>query len=209
MQVRSWVDDLFQLHTGPKEFIVPHAHAAASTLAKMLVAKKLSISGKSTITASKQAIAIEVHSKLRAEGIDIAVKDSAKDLGVDFCGGRRRILPVQQLRLLNSSTSGRQVSVLGKATKQANRLTITGAKQRFYGYAAMGASPTTQKRMRAVLANAGGYRKAGGCTTTAFALAGLTASDPWVEFPLETIVEFLIAHVNSGMKMASMEAEAT
>ena len=83
---------------------------------------------------------------------------------------------------------------------------MTGVKQRFYGYAAMGASPTIQKRMRAVLANAGGYRKAGGCTTTAFVLAGLTSFDPWVEFPLETIVEFLIAHVNSGMKVANEQA---
>ena len=131
-----------------------------------------------------------MQSKLRADGVDIAVEDSAKDLGIDFCGGRRRILPVQQLRLLNSSVSGRQVSVLGKATKQATRLVMTGVKQRFYGYAAMGASPTTQKRMRAVLASAGGYRKAGGCTTTAYALAGLTASDPWVEFPLETLWNF-------------------
>ena len=80
-------------------------------------------------------------------------------------------------------SSGRQVSVLSKATKQAARLVMTGVKQRFYGYAAMGAAPTTQKRMRAVLASAGGYRKAGGCTTTVFALAGLTAADPWVEFP--------------------------
>ena len=51
--------------------------------------------------------------------------------------------------------------MLGKATKQANRLTMTGVKQRFYGYAAMGASPTTQKRMRVVLANAGGIAKLG------------------------------------------------
>ena len=36
---------------------------------------------------------------------------------------------------------------------------MTGVKQRFYGYAAMGASPTTQKRMRAVLASAGGTAK--------------------------------------------------
>ena len=120
----------------------------------MLQAKKLSISAKSTITASKQEIAIEVQSKLRAEGIDIAVEGSARHLGVDFCGGRRRILPVQQLRLLNSSISGRQVSVLGKATKQATRLVMTGVKQRFYSYAAMVASPTTQKRMRALSADA-------------------------------------------------------
>ena len=116
--------------------------------------------------------------RLRAEGDDIAVEDSARDLGIDFCGGRRRTLPVQQLRFLNSSVSERQVSVLGTATKQATRPVVTGVKQRFYGFAAMGASPTTQKRMRAVLASAGGYRNAGGCTTTAFALAGLTAADP-------------------------------
>ena len=116
------------------------------------------------------------------------------------------MLPVQQLRLLSSAVSGRQVSVIGKATKHAARLVMTGVKQRFYGYAAMGASPTTQKRMRAVLASAGGYRKAGGCTTTAFALAGLTAADPWVEFPLETVVEFLIAHMGSGMKLANEQA---
>ncbi len=83
---------------------------------------------------------------------------------------------------------------------------MTGVKQRFYDYAAMGASPSTQKRMRAVLASAEGYRKPGGCTTTALALAGLTAADPWVEFPLETVVEFLIAHMGSGMKLANEQA---
>ena len=40
IQIKSWVDDLFQLHAGPKEFIVPHAHAAAIALVRMLQAKK-------------------------------------------------------------------------------------------------------------------------------------------------------------------------
>ena len=65
------------------------------------------------------------------------------------------------------------MSVLGKATKQANRLTMTGVKQRFYGYAAMGASPTTQKRMRAVLANAGGIAKLGVAPLQDLPLQGL------------------------------------
>ena len=91
MQIKSWVDDLFQLHTGPKDFIVPHAHAAASALAQMLRDKKLSISGKSTITASNHSIAAAVQNRLQEDGIDIAVDYSAKDLGIDFCGGRRRI----------------------------------------------------------------------------------------------------------------------
>ena len=65
------------------------------------------------------------------------------------------------------------MSVLGKATKQASRLTMTGVKQRFYGYAAMGASPTTQKRMRAVLANAGGIAKLGDVPLLGLPLQGL------------------------------------
>ena len=112
-------------------------------LVKLLQAKRLHISSKSTITASRQEIALDLQGRLRADGVDIRVEDAAKDLGVDLCGGRRRILPVQQLRLLNYSTTGRQVSVIGKATKQAVRLVMTGVKRRFYGYAAMGASPMT------------------------------------------------------------------
>ena len=70
----------------------------------------------------------------------------------------------------------------------------------------MGASPTTCKKMRAKLCNAAGIRKAAGCATTALSLAGMQDSDPMVAYPLETVLEFSIAHSHSGMNLINAEA---
>ena len=113
---------------------------------------------------------------------------------------------MQQLRMLNVQRAAKQVSILSKHTKQAKRLVITGVRPRFYGYAAMGASPTTCKQMRAKLCNAAGIRKAGGCATTALSIAGLQDSDPMVAYPLETVLEFSIAHIRSATKLVNAEA---
>ena len=127
-----------------------------------------------------------------------------------FAGGKRRIIPVQQMRLTGAAAAaaaaGKQVSILGKATKQARKLIITGVVTRFYAYATMGCSPTSQKKMTAVITNAGGYRKAGGCATTALFLHQLLHAHPMVQFPLETVVEFLIAHLNGCMHLANAAA---
>ena len=113
---------------------------------------------------------------------------------------------MQQMRMLNVSRSAKQVSLLSKHTKQTRKLVITGVRSKFYGFAAMGASPTTCKKMRAKLCNAAGIRKAAGCATTALSLAGMQDSDPMVAYPLETVLEFSIAHSHSGMKLINAEA---
>ena len=158
--IKSWVDDLFQLHTGPRSFILEHAQKSAFAFAKLLVAKTLQISDNSTITASTQEVAVQLQKELQSEGISLRVETSATDVGVNFCGGRRRILPLQQLRQQNAATSGRKVSMLCSTTKQARKLIVPGVRPLFYGYASMGAPPTIQKQMRGVICNAGGYRKA-------------------------------------------------
>ena len=106
IQINSWVDDLFQLHTGPKDFILEHARQAARTLAELLNDKKLSISPKSTITASSQEIAVSLRDKLKEDRIKLQVEQAAKNLGTDFCGGKRRIIPVQQMRLTGAAAAG-------------------------------------------------------------------------------------------------------
>ena len=183
-----------------------HAFGAAQRFAQLLADKGLKISSKSTITASSQDIADDLQCKLAACGLSLKAEASAKDLGVDFAGGGRRRNPVQQLRLLGAQWARRMVSQLGKATKQAKRLVITGVRPRFYGFAAMGSSPTATLKMRAILGNAAGIRKPGGCASTAFFLAGMEHQDPCLSFPLETILEFAIAHAGSGMKLANAQA---
>ena len=204
--LRTWVDDCFQLHTGPKAFVLEHALSAAQKFAQLIADKGLRISCKSTITASSQDIADHLQARLATCGLELKAEASAKDLGVDFAGGGRRRIPVQQLRLLGASRAGRMVSQLGKITKQAKRLVITGVRPRFYGFAAIGSSPTTTLKMRAILGNAAGIRKPGGCATTAFFLAGMEHQNPCLSFPWETIVEFAIAHAGSGMKLANATA---
>ena len=204
--MRTWVDDCFQLHTGPRDFVLDHAFAAAQHFTHLIADRGLRISGKSTITASSQNLADELQGKLAASGLVLKSEASAKDLGVDFTGGGRRRIPVQQIRLLAAQRAGRMVSQLGKITKQAKRLVITGVRPRFYGYAAMGSSPTSTFKMRAILGNAAGIRKPGGCATTAFFLADMDHQDPCLSFPLETILEFAIAHAGSGMKLANAQA---
>ena len=56
---------------------------------------------------------------------------------------------------------------------------------------------------------AAGIRKPGGCATTAFFLADMDHQDPCLSFPLETILEFAIAHAGSGMKLANAQAWCT
>ena len=77
--LRTWVDDMFQLHTGPKEFVVQHALTTALRFAELVRSKRLTICGKSTITSSDQAISLQLKAGLDQHGVCLQVEDSAKD----------------------------------------------------------------------------------------------------------------------------------
>ena len=85
--LRTWVDDCFQLHTGPRAFVAEHALVSARRFAHLIANLGLRISDKSTITASSQDLADELQGKLAASGLVLKSEPSAKDLGVDFAGG--------------------------------------------------------------------------------------------------------------------------
>ena len=144
--IKTWIDDIFQLHTGRKEIIEPHAKKAAVQLVALARRKRLQISSKSSITSSDPKLAQRIQKDFAAEGIHLQVENSSKFLGVDFAGRGRRRIPVQHLRFLSVCQSAKQVAMLGKHTKQARRLVQTVVRSRFYGFAAMGASPSMCKR---------------------------------------------------------------
>ena len=87
--IKTWIDDIFQLHTGRKEIIEPHAKKAALQLVALARRKRLRISSKSSITSSDPELAQRIQKDLAAEGIHLQVENSSKDLGVDFAGGRK------------------------------------------------------------------------------------------------------------------------
>ena len=79
--LRTWVDDCFQLHTGPKAFVLEHAFSAAQKFAQLVADRGLRISNKSTITASSQDLADDLQARLAACGLALKAETSAKDLG--------------------------------------------------------------------------------------------------------------------------------
>ena len=124
--LRTWVDDCFQLHTGPKAFVLEHAFNAAQKFAQLIADRGLRISNKTTITASSQDIADTLQVRLAETGLELKAEASAKDLGVDFTGGGRRRIPVQQLRLLGASSPN-----WGKRPSKPGGLLSQGSDQDF------------------------------------------------------------------------------
>ena len=52
ISIKTWIDDMFQLHTGKNEIIEPHAKEAALQFVALARKKRLQISSKSSITSS-------------------------------------------------------------------------------------------------------------------------------------------------------------
>ena len=74
--IRTWIDDCFQLHTGAKQVIGPHAKRTALRFVELATARRLSISNKSTITSSDQALAEQLQKDLAEHGVQVQVEDS-------------------------------------------------------------------------------------------------------------------------------------
>ena len=66
--IKTWIDDMFQLHTGSKEILAPHAKKAALQFVALLREKKLQVSSKSSITSSDREMAQQLQKDLAAEG---------------------------------------------------------------------------------------------------------------------------------------------
>ena len=189
VEIRTWVDDCFQMHRGPAAVILPHALQVAIAFVARLKRFQLPVSGKSVIVSSDINAGKQLQDQLAASGINISFDDRAKDLGVDHGAGSRRRVTVQATRLLNAGRARKQVCIPGRHTKQARKLAITAVKPRLYGFAAMGASPTMAKKARAAYGGAAALRKAGGCQTVAIHSGGLQHGDPGLCLPFETVTD--------------------
>ena len=65
----------------------------------------------------------------------------------------------------------------------------------------MGSAPSTTRMARNSVSGPLGLRKPGGCTTTGFALGGLSKKDPAITIPIENVTDFLAGHLASDHKM--------
>ena len=65
----------------------------------------------------------------------------------------------------------------------------------------MGSAPSTTRMTRNAVSGPLGLRKPGGCTTTGFALQGLSKKDPAITIPIENVTDFVAGHLASDHQL--------
>ena len=74
-------------------------------------------------------------------------------------------------------------------------------RSRLFGFSVMGSAPSTTRMARGSIGGPLGLRKPGGCTTTGFALHGLSKKDPGITIPIENVVDFFAGHLASDHQL--------
>ena len=197
--VSSWVDDLSQRQSGLREAVSTNIVNAATFLARSIQTKGSRVSPKSTILASDPTLAREIQLELSNRGVQLKVSSEARDLGIDATCAKKRRLQTQKGRFAKSIARAKVIKGLVKKKAQAKSLVNTGAKpQLTWGHQSKGMAPSTISELKATLGVCSGYRKSGGCTTTALQMFAGVQGDPeyfirkelfdtwiqvWEEFP--------------------------
>ena len=65
----------------------------------------------------------------------------------------------------------------------------------------MGSAPSTTRMARNSVSGPLGLRKPGGCTTTGFALCGLSKKYPAITIPIENVTDFFAGHLASDHQL--------
>ena len=164
------MDDLAtKFHGGSKE-IVSTVRAAAVFIRDSFLARKLKISKKTTIVASKPNIANKIREDLGRIGIPCQSALAARDLGMDSAAGSRRSTKVMKGRLHKIVRRMGKLRVLESLEKRAKKLFRTNIwPAASFGAAAMGVAKASIKKLR-TQAGLAAQGRGGQCTTTAIAL---------------------------------------
>ena len=125
-------------------------------------------------------LATHIQDELRKASIFIKQAPVGRDVGCDLAGGARRRVSLQKYRLAKAKRGARIISPMSKKTKDFKKLVFTGIRSRLYGFSVMESAPSTTRMARGSISGPLGLRKPGGCTTTGFALHGLSKKDPGI-----------------------------
>jgi len=204
IEIKSFVDDCPQLHTGKAQFLVQHVPKAAVAFAQKLRARNLKISPKTTLVCSSMQLGRNIQQLMAEQDVHISLDSSGRDVGADFSGGSRRRVSIQDYRIAKVQSSVNAISMLGKYTKQAAKLAFTNAKPKLYAMSAMGLSPTKRAKCRSLLCRPLGVRKTGGCLTMAMATHRLHYKDPALTLAIDNILDCVIAIAQSPLKLTAI-----
>jgi hypothetical protein len=188
VKVGAFVDDLAQNVQGSIVHVLNELVDSGKLLVSLLRKLRLRISPKSMVVCSNKYIAKHVAARLGAAGIEVRHEASARDLGVSYTAGKRRVATLQNARLVKAGKRSLRIASMAKATKQARRLFTTGARpQAIWGHQVHGVAAGQMTRLRTMAARASGLFRTGRCTTTAIAPAYGEFGDPAIVCTAEVV----------------------
>ena len=152
----------------PEDLIVSLVDHAAK-LAGQIAGARLSFNKeKSCIVASSPWVAVGIAKLLKARGINLAVAEQVRDLGVDAGGGSRRATTVGRQRIVKATKRLQRIRGIVKSNRRSVRLIKTGAEPAWkYGVEAYGMPDGSINQIRAATANAAGTPGSHACPITA------------------------------------------
>ena len=195
VRMRQYIDDLGLRAVGG-DTAVDNGTAATLSLLHRLTEKKMIISTKSQVLATKAADGREMANRLAEAGWAFPVARAARDLGIDTSFGRRRAVAIQRARAKAGKSRAAKILTMTKACRQARRIHRAAAQTKsVWGAAVQGLPPTQAARLRSGLAKTTGL---GGCPITAIAVTYGLAADPEAQVRRQQ-VELFFRHFEQSL----------
>ena len=202
--IRTYVDDItVQVADTPTALrdLVPNA---LELLDRELRAVGCIPGSKTTVLASRPAVARMIAGRLARKGLDWPAAVRGRDLGGDTTFGGRRTTRVQQGRLLKAGRRAAKAGILARMSKQARVLYKPGIASVALSGSTAGIAPTVLRRHRGATVAGTGLTKRGICSTTAFRLTLARHSDPLVAHPIRQFrlwTDLLHAHPDTRAEL--------
>ena len=194
------VDDCVHSVVGSLEHVEDQLVKGAILWSNATKKLKLILSPKSTIVSSSVGISKRVSVELASYGIEIQWSTFARDLGVNFTGGRTRVTSIVKDRLNKAKRRNVKVTNLARSVRGARKLFNSGVyPQATWGHECVGLSDSMSLSLRRMAANATGIKPHGRCTTTVIFMSYGNRSDPKQRLAREVIIEYFnaIAHFDT------------
>ena len=214
------VDDCVQFVFGTFDHVRDVLVRGAVKWAKSSTKLKLILSSKSTVVCGSSKLAKCVVKELAQLDINLEHRTFARDLGINFTGGKVRATSLICSRFAKAKLRTKKVAQLAKSCRTAKKLFRSGVfPQSTWGHEATGFTSTQAKNLRRMASSSTGIRAGGRCSTTAIFICYGHRNDPLQIACKELLCEyfdlldcvdsnFLVSHLSLAWSKAVQQANS-
>ena len=208
----TYVDDMTLAREGTHEMVVGGLTEATEFCVKELRNIKLKCCGKkSLVVGSCKQVADAVVDGLQARGVGATAATSARDLGVDAGGGKRRAVGVMKARLGSAAAKTSRLRIMHKMVKSAARVRTSRLwsgsilPTAMHSATIAGMSRQMLLKVRRLCALAVGGRPCQRCVTTTIAMQFGAMRDPAVQLACDVVFQWIQVLFSDPNKYGGMK----